>query len=218
MVESKSSPVPHAYTDGGRGRYVGRRRPARRDEVSSTRPERAFRCRSWPSSARPSSRLFSSTLTSTATGPRTVVCSERPTSTWAWRSRSMTASSCPVIHDAEPLFDPWSETSSWLTWGSRRAANKLSASEDEIQGGTFTLNNTGWFGSVFEPAHRERAGDRHLVDGGHRKAPRRHLDAGRRHDRRPPDDEHLAFSFDHRATDGAQIGRASWLTSRSGSR
>ena len=89
-------------------------------------------------------------------------------------------------------------------FATRARANKLRL--DDIQGGTFTLNNTGWFGSVASQPivnvpevgilSMEAIVKRAVVIGS---------PAGDSIAIRPM--MNLCASFDHRATDGAQIGR-----------
>ena len=71
---------------------------------------------------------------------------------------------------------------------SRAHAGKLRL--DEIQGGTFTVNNTGWFGSVISMPiiNAPRGGD--PVDGGDRQAAASDRGGWLGRDRDPPDDEH----------------------------
>ena len=71
---------------------------------------------------------------------------------------------------------------------SRAQAGKLRL--DELQGGTFTVNNTGWFGSVVSHADHQRARGRDPVDGGDRQAAAGHGDRRRGRHRHPPHDEH----------------------------
>ena len=93
----------------------------------------------------------------------------------------------PVIRDADRL----------SIHGLNRAINELADRArtnrlrlDDIQGGTFTVDNTGWTGSHPDDAHHQRAGGRHRDHGGHRQAAGRHRDAAGRRHRRPLDDEH----------------------------
>ncbi len=63
-----------------------------------------------------------------------------------------------------PAIDQRRQPSYSRTSRLRARINKLKL--DEIQGGTFTVNNTGWFGSVLSSAYYGRPGGRHPVHGG----------------------------------------------------
>lgn len=109
----------------------------------------------------------------------------------------------PVIHDADRYsvhgLNLWVQD-----YATRARANRLKM--DDIQGGTFTLNNTGWFGSVSSQPivnvpeiailSMEAIVKRPVVV----ESP-----AGDTIGIRPM--MNICVSFDHRGTDGAQIGR-----------
>jgi len=109
----------------------------------------------------------------------------------------------PVIHDADTLSISGLNKAVQDLAGRARAGRLML---EDIQGGTFTVNNTGWFGSVasqpivnvpevailsmeaivkrpvvIETPHGDTIGIRPMMN--------------------------VCVSFDHRATDGAQIGR-----------
>jgi pyruvate/2-oxoglutarate dehydrogenase complex dihydrolipoamide acyltransferase (E2) component len=109
----------------------------------------------------------------------------------------------PVIKDADQL-SIHGLNLKIQDFASRARANKLKL--DDIQGGTFTLNNTGWFGSVSSQPiinvpevailSMEAIVKRVRVietPGGDTIAIRPMMN--------------VSVSFDHRATDGAQVGR-----------
>nr|MBA3307217.1 2-oxo acid dehydrogenase subunit E2 [Chloroflexota bacterium] len=109
----------------------------------------------------------------------------------------------PVIHDADRYsvhgLNLWVQD-----YATRARANRLKM--DDIQGGTFTLNNTGWFGSVSSQPivnvpeiailSMEAIVKRPVVV---------ETPAGDTIGIRPM--MNICVSFDHRGTDGAQIGR-----------
>ncbi|CAN5763051.1 hypothetical protein BH24CHL8_BH24CHL8_09060 [soil metagenome] len=109
----------------------------------------------------------------------------------------------PVIHDADRYsihgLNLWVQD-----YATRARANRLKM--DDIQGGTFTLNNTGWFGSVSSQPivnvpeiailSMEAIVKRPVVVAS---------PAGDTIGIRPM--MNICVSFDHRGTDGAQIGR-----------
>jgi 2-oxoisovalerate dehydrogenase E2 component (dihydrolipoyl transacylase) len=108
----------------------------------------------------------------------------------------------PVIHDAD-RYSIHGLNLFVADLGSRARSNKLKL--EDIQGGTFTLNNTGWFGSVSSQPivnvpevailSMEAIVKRPVVietPGGDTIGIRPMMN--------------VCVSFDHRATDGAQIG------------
>jgi 2-oxoisovalerate dehydrogenase E2 component (dihydrolipoyl transacylase) len=124
----------------------------------------------------------------------------------------------PVIKDADQLSIHGLNVAI-QDYATRARANKLRL--DDIQGGTFTLNNTGWFGSVASQpivnvpevaiVSMEAIVKRPVVI---------ESAAGDAIAIRPM--MNLCTSFDHRATDGAQVGRfvqdvRRWLESVDGS-
>ena len=70
----------------------------------------------------------------------------------------------------------------------RARAGKLKL--DDYGGGTFTIDNTGWFGSNLTMPIINVPGGRDPDHGGDHQAPGRRRDAGGRRHRDPPDDEH----------------------------
>jgi pyruvate dehydrogenase complex dihydrolipoamide acetyltransferase long form len=109
----------------------------------------------------------------------------------------------PVIHDADRL----------SIHGLNRAVNDLAARArtqqlklDEVQGGTITVNNTGWFGSVTsQPIINVPQVVIVSMEAVVKRAVVIETPAGDTIGIRPI--MALCASFDHRATDGAQIGR-----------
>jgi 2-oxoisovalerate dehydrogenase E2 component (dihydrolipoyl transacylase) len=101
----------------------------------------------------------------------------------------------------------------------RARSNKLRL--DDIQGGTFTLNNTGWFGSVAsQPIVNVPQVAILSMEAIVKRAVVIESPAGDSIAIRPV--MNLCTSFDHRATDGAQVGRfvqdvRRWLESVDGS-
>ena len=118
----------------------------------------------------------------------------------------------PVIKDADGLsIHGLNAAINELADRAQDEASRL----DDIEGGTFTVDNTGWTGSILTLPIINVPEVGHPDHGGDRQAPGRHRDAAGRRDRRPPDDEH-GPGIDHRATDGAQAG-GSWRRPASGS-
>ena len=110
----------------------------------------------------------------------------------------------PVIHDADQLsINGINRAIQDLA--ARARSNKLRL--DDLQGGTFTVDNTGWFGSDPDRADsstRPRSAS----------SPPKPWSSARSFARRPEGDViavrsmmNLVAGYDHRATDGAQIGQ-----------
>ena len=109
----------------------------------------------------------------------------------------------PIVHDADKL-SIHGLNQAVLDVANRARANKLRL--DDIQGGTITVNNTGWFGSVASQS---------IVNTPQVAIVNMEAIVKRPVVRQTEDGEiiavrsimNLPVAFDHRATDGAQIGR-----------
>jgi len=109
----------------------------------------------------------------------------------------------PVIHDADRYsihgLNLWVQD-----YATRARANRLKL--DDIQGGTFTLNNTGWFGSVSsQPIVNVPEIGILSMEAIVKRPVVVETPAGDTIGIRPM--MNICVSFDHRGTDGAQIGR-----------
>jgi 2-oxoisovalerate dehydrogenase E2 component (dihydrolipoyl transacylase) len=109
----------------------------------------------------------------------------------------------PVVHDADQLSISGLNRAV-LDVANRARANKLRL--DDLQGGTITVNNTGWFGSVVSQS---------IVNTPQVAIVNMEAIVKRPVVRETPDGDiiavrsimNLPVAFDHRATDGAQVGR-----------
>jgi pyruvate/2-oxoglutarate dehydrogenase complex dihydrolipoamide acyltransferase (E2) component len=109
----------------------------------------------------------------------------------------------PVIKDADQL-SIHGLNLKIQDFASRARANKLKL--DDIQGGTFTLNNTGWFGSVSsQPIINVPEVAILSMEAIVKRLRVLESPAGDTIAIRPM--MNVSVSFDHRATDGAQVGR-----------
>jgi 2-oxoisovalerate dehydrogenase E2 component (dihydrolipoyl transacylase) len=109
----------------------------------------------------------------------------------------------PVIKDADQL-SIHGLNLKVQDYASRARANKLKL--DDIQGGTFTLNNTGWFGSVAsQPIINVPEVAILSMEAIVKRVRVLETPAGDTIAIRPM--MNVCVSFDHRATDGAQVGR-----------
>ena len=110
----------------------------------------------------------------------------------------------PVIHDADRLsIHGLNREIRDLADRARGGRLKL----DDIQGGTFTLDNTGWTGSIITAADHQHAGGRHPDPRVDPQARGRHRIAGRRCDRHSPADVHVPGlrPSRHRRCAGGQV-------------
>jgi len=109
----------------------------------------------------------------------------------------------PVVHDADQL------SISGLNRAIQDVANRARVNKlrlDDLQGGTITVNNTGWFGSVASQS---------IVNAPQVAIVNMEAIVKRPVVRETPDGDIIAIrsimnlpvAFDHRSTDGAQIGR-----------
>lgn len=109
----------------------------------------------------------------------------------------------PVIRDADQL-SIHGLNLKIQDFAARARANKLKL--DDIQGGTFTLNNTGWFGSVSsQPIINVPEVAILSMEAIVKRVRVIETSTGDTIAIRPM--MNLSVSFDHRATDGAQVGR-----------
>jgi 2-oxoisovalerate dehydrogenase E2 component (dihydrolipoyl transacylase) len=109
----------------------------------------------------------------------------------------------PVIHDADRLSIS-GINHAVADLAARARANRLRL--DEIQGGTFTVDNTGWFGSIVSQPIVNTPEVAILTMEAIQKRPVVvETPAGDAISIRPM--MYICSAFDHRATDGAQVGR-----------
>jgi 2-oxoisovalerate dehydrogenase E2 component (dihydrolipoyl transacylase) len=109
----------------------------------------------------------------------------------------------PVIRDADQL-SIHGLNLKIQDFAARARANKLKL--DDIQGGTFTLNNTGWFGSVSsQPIINVPEVAILSMEAIVKRVRVIETPTGDTIAIRPM--MNVSVSFDHRATDGAQVGR-----------